>query len=121
MGYKEGEQREGKYICNFCLNNLNFTLSLDGKWDTHIERYDYCREEQKITGGVCVQAGSHGVILLEREVHILKHVNHPHIIQLKEVFETPKVSHTLSLLFQFECVTIACILCMFLSYFAMSW
>ncbi|CAL8380489.1 unnamed protein product [Arctogadus glacialis] len=36
------------------------------------------------------KAGSHGVILLEREVHILKHVNHPHIIQLKEVFETPK-------------------------------
>ncbi|KAG7276679.1 hypothetical protein CRUP_032028 [Coryphaenoides rupestris] len=36
------------------------------------------------------KAGSHGVILLEREVNILKHVNHPHIIHLKEVFETPK-------------------------------
>ncbi|KAK0140240.1 Serine/threonine-protein kinase 33 [Merluccius polli] len=35
------------------------------------------------------KAGSHGVILLEREVNILKHVNHPHIIHLKEVFETP--------------------------------
>ncbi|KAJ3593976.1 hypothetical protein NHX12_006308 [Muraenolepis orangiensis] len=36
------------------------------------------------------KAGSHGVILLEREVNILKHVNHAHIIHLKEVFETPK-------------------------------
>ena len=100
------------------FKNLNFTLSIHGKWVTHIERYNY-REEQKITS--IVQAGSHGVILLEREVHILKHVNHPHIIQLKEVFETPKVSHTLSLLFQFERLNIACILCIFLSYYAMPW
>lgn len=29
--------------------------------------------------------------LLEREVSILKRVNHEHIIHLEEVFETPKV------------------------------
>ncbi|XP_063044152.1 serine/threonine-protein kinase 33 isoform X3 [Engraulis encrasicolus] len=36
------------------------------------------------------KAGSSGVKLLEREVSILKNVNHEHIIHLKEVFETPK-------------------------------
>ncbi|KAJ8340178.1 hypothetical protein SKAU_G00348110 [Synaphobranchus kaupii] len=36
------------------------------------------------------KAGSHGVKLLEREVSILKRVNHGHIIHLEEVFETPK-------------------------------
>ncbi|KAL2089038.1 hypothetical protein ACEWY4_015937 [Coilia grayii] len=37
-----------------------------------------------------IQAGSSGVKLLEREVSILKRVNHEHIIHLEEVFETPK-------------------------------
>lgn len=36
------------------------------------------------------KAGSSGVKLLEREVSILKIVNHDHIIHLEEVFETPK-------------------------------
>ncbi|KAI4889269.1 hypothetical protein NFI96_013534 [Prochilodus magdalenae] len=36
------------------------------------------------------KAGSSGVKLLEREVNILKRVNHAHIIHLEEVFETPK-------------------------------
>lgn len=36
------------------------------------------------------KAGSHGVKLLEREVSILKRVNHGHVIHLEEVFETPK-------------------------------
>ncbi|XP_028812387.1 serine/threonine-protein kinase 33 isoform X2 [Denticeps clupeoides] len=36
------------------------------------------------------KAGSYGVKLLEREVNILKRVNHEHIIHLEEVFETPK-------------------------------
>ncbi|KAF7245440.1 Serine/threonine-protein kinase 33, partial [Varanus komodoensis] len=35
-------------------------------------------------------AGSSAVKLLEREVSILKRVNHEHIIHLEEVFETPK-------------------------------
>lgn len=38
-----------------------------------------------------MQAGSSGVKLLEREVSILKRVNHAHIIHLEEVFETQKV------------------------------
>ncbi|XP_064837598.1 serine/threonine-protein kinase 33-like isoform X3 [Oncorhynchus masou masou] len=37
-----------------------------------------------------LQAGSSGVKLLEREVSILKRVNHTHIIHLEEVFETQK-------------------------------
>ncbi|XP_029623623.1 serine/threonine-protein kinase 33-like isoform X3 [Salmo trutta] len=37
-----------------------------------------------------LQAGSSGVKLLEREVSILKRVNHAHIIHLEEVFETQK-------------------------------
>ncbi|XP_048887275.1 serine/threonine-protein kinase 33 isoform X1 [Brienomyrus brachyistius] len=36
------------------------------------------------------KAGSSGVMLLEREVSILKRVNHTHVIHLEEVFETPK-------------------------------
>ena len=32
-------------------------------------------------------------MLLEWEIHILKKVQHVHIIRLKEVFETSKVSH----------------------------
>nr|XP_033784796.1 serine/threonine-protein kinase 33 isoform X2 [Geotrypetes seraphini] len=36
------------------------------------------------------KAGSIAVKLLEREVHILKTVNHEHIIHLAEIFETPK-------------------------------
>ncbi|KAI1889829.1 hypothetical protein AGOR_G00166960 [Albula goreensis] len=36
------------------------------------------------------EAGSYGVKLLEREVSILKRVNHGHIIHLEEVFETPR-------------------------------
>ncbi|XP_029437955.1 serine/threonine-protein kinase 33 isoform X2 [Rhinatrema bivittatum] len=36
------------------------------------------------------KAGSSAVKLLEREVHILKSVNHEHIIHLEEIFETPK-------------------------------
>ncbi|KAJ7994964.1 hypothetical protein DPEC_G00254990 [Dallia pectoralis] len=36
------------------------------------------------------KAGSSGVKLLEREVGILKRVNHAHIIHLEEVFETQK-------------------------------
>ncbi|XP_036819518.1 serine/threonine-protein kinase 33-like [Oncorhynchus mykiss] len=36
------------------------------------------------------KAGSSGVKLLEREVSILKCVNHAHIIHLEEVFETQK-------------------------------
>ncbi|XP_073460076.1 serine/threonine-protein kinase 33 [Aquarana catesbeiana] len=36
------------------------------------------------------KAGSSTVKLLEREVSILKRVNHEHIIHLEEVFETPK-------------------------------
>ena len=41
------------------------------------------------------QAGTPGIKLLEREVAILKRVRHDHIITLKEVFETSKVSHVL--------------------------
>ncbi|KAG8535242.1 hypothetical protein GDO81_029054 [Engystomops pustulosus] len=40
------------------------------------------------------KAGSSAVKLLEREVSILKRVNHDHIIHLEEVYETPKVSHS---------------------------
>ncbi|XP_058256235.1 serine/threonine-protein kinase 33 isoform X1 [Hemibagrus wyckioides] len=36
------------------------------------------------------KAGSSGVKLLEREVNILKQVNHKHIIHLEEVLETPE-------------------------------
>lgn len=36
------------------------------------------------------KAGSSAVVLLEREVAILKKVDHPNIIHLEEVFETPK-------------------------------
>ncbi|XP_066487545.1 serine/threonine-protein kinase 33 isoform X2 [Tiliqua scincoides] len=36
------------------------------------------------------KAGSSAIKLLEREVNILKRVNHEHIIHLEEVFETPK-------------------------------
>ncbi|XP_071830684.1 serine/threonine-protein kinase 33-like [Apostichopus japonicus] len=36
------------------------------------------------------KAGSSAVVLLEREVAILKKVNHPNIIHLEEVFETSK-------------------------------
>lgn len=36
------------------------------------------------------KAGSSAIKLLEREVSILKRVNHEHIIHLEEVFETPK-------------------------------
>ncbi|KAM9302111.1 serine/threonine-protein kinase 33 [Gastrophryne carolinensis] len=36
------------------------------------------------------KAGSSAVKLLEREVSILKRVNHEHVIHLEEVFETPK-------------------------------
>ncbi|XP_076970023.1 serine/threonine-protein kinase 33 isoform X3 [Tamandua tetradactyla] len=36
------------------------------------------------------KAGSSAVKLLEREVNILKSVNHQHIIHLEQVFETPK-------------------------------
>ncbi|XP_020857643.1 serine/threonine-protein kinase 33 isoform X1 [Phascolarctos cinereus] len=36
------------------------------------------------------KAGSSAVKLLEREVNILKSVNHEHIIHLQQVFETPK-------------------------------
>lgn len=36
------------------------------------------------------KAGSSAVKLLEREVNILKRVNHEHIIHLEEVFESPK-------------------------------
>ncbi|MBN3322457.1 STK33 kinase, partial [Atractosteus spatula] len=36
------------------------------------------------------KAGSSAVKMLEREVTILKRVNHEHIIHLEEVFETPK-------------------------------
>uniref|UniRef100_A0A8C5KIL2 Serine/threonine-protein kinase 33 n=1 Tax=Jaculus jaculus TaxID=51337 RepID=A0A8C5KIL2_JACJA len=36
------------------------------------------------------KAGSYAVKLLEREVNILKSVKHEHIIQLQQVFETPK-------------------------------
>ncbi|XP_071988098.1 serine/threonine-protein kinase 33 isoform X1 [Engystomops pustulosus] len=36
------------------------------------------------------KAGSSAVKLLEREVSILKRVNHDHIIHLEEVYETPK-------------------------------
>ena len=39
-----------------------------------------------------LQPGSSSIQLLEREVEVLKRVNHPHIIQLEEVFETAKVS-----------------------------
>jgi serine/threonine protein kinase len=37
------------------------------------------------------QAGSSAMELLEREVLILKRVDHAHIIRLEEVFETSKV------------------------------
>ena len=40
---------------------------------------------------VVFQAGTPAIKLLEREVAILKRVQHDHIITLKEVFETPKV------------------------------
>nr|XP_054774807.1 serine/threonine-protein kinase BRSK2-like [Lytechinus pictus] len=46
------------------------------------------------------KAGSLAVKLLEREVAILKKVNHRHIIYLKEVFETPKVNPSYLLLRQ---------------------
>lgn len=44
-----------------------------------------------LTSCAPTQAGSSGVKLLEREVNILKRVNHKHIIHLEEVFETPEV------------------------------
>ncbi|GCC32726.1 hypothetical protein chiPu_0011190 [Chiloscyllium punctatum] len=37
------------------------------------------------------KAGSHAVKMLEREIAILKMVNHEHIIKLEEVYETTKV------------------------------
>jgi len=39
-----------------------------------------------------VQPGSFSIQLLEREVEVLKRVNHQNIIRLEEVFETAKVS-----------------------------
>lgn len=42
------------------------------------------------------QPGSNAILLLEREVEVLKRVNHPYIIQLEEVFETSKVSRHFS-------------------------
>ena len=44
-----------------------------------------------------MQAGSSGVMLLEREVLILKKVKHDKIIQLQEIFETSKVIILLAL------------------------
>ena len=41
---------------------------------------------------LCIQPGSNAIQLLEREVEVLKRVNHPSIIQLEEIFETPQVS-----------------------------
>ena len=38
------------------------------------------------------QPGSSAIQLLEREVEVLKRVNHAHIIKLEEVFETAKVT-----------------------------
>lgn len=44
---------------------------------------------------LCFQAGTSAVKLLEREVTILKRVEHPNIISLNEVFETSRVSELL--------------------------
>ncbi|MEE6498680.1 hypothetical protein FKM82_003204 [Ascaphus truei] len=50
------------------------------------------------------KAGSSAVKLLEREVTILKRVNHEHIIHLEEVFETPKVRRVFFFLLLFSYV-----------------
>ncbi|XP_047373573.1 serine/threonine-protein kinase 33 isoform X2 [Sciurus carolinensis] len=44
----------------------------------------------RMEDGSSIEAGSSAVKLLEREVNILKSVNHKHIIHLEQVFETPK-------------------------------
>ncbi|XP_025602418.2 serine/threonine-protein kinase 33-like [Athalia rosae] len=44
------------------------------------------------------QAGASRILLVEREIHILKLVNHPNIILLDRVFESPK---TIYLVFEF--------------------
>lgn len=49
-----------------------------------------------LTPCVPIQAGSLGVKLLDREVNILKQVNHKHIIHLEAVFETSEVSRVKS-------------------------
>ena len=38
------------------------------------------------------QAGSSAVKLLEREVMILKKIEHEHLVHLEEIYETSKVS-----------------------------
>ncbi|XP_046294284.1 serine/threonine-protein kinase 33 isoform X3 [Marmota monax] len=44
----------------------------------------------RMEDGSSIEAGSSAVKLLEREVNILKSVNHKHIIHLEQVFETSK-------------------------------
>ena len=52
-------------------------------------RLDSLQKNMEIVG--LFQAGSSALKLVEREVAILKRVNHPNIINLNEVIESPKV------------------------------
>ena len=38
-----------------------------------------------------IQAGSYAVKMLEREVNIMKMIDHQHVVCLNEVYETPTV------------------------------
>jgi len=45
----------------------------------------------RLTLWFCFQAGTSAVKLLEREVLIMKKIDHEHLIHLEEIYETSKV------------------------------
>lgn len=68
--------------CNVSLVQLE-TVNLTSDWSFEIIVLIYPL--------LPFQAGSSAIKLLEREVDILKRVQHEHIIHLEEVYETSKV------------------------------
>ena len=44
-----------------------------------------------------IQAGSYAVKMLEREVNIMKMIDHQHVVCLNEVYETPTVCELLQM------------------------
>lgn len=74
------------YVCMH-LHNVSVKLNTSSRFFLNIHVPVYRHPSTPLP----MQPGSSSILMLAREVEVLKRLDHPHIIRLEEVLETTKV------------------------------